>query len=431
MYSSPPHLRRLSVQIIAGASLLLTAACESAIAPELAAPRQPVRSSMRPERPLPPRLLTQTPQYPATVVYILYREYLHKNPGLKSLSPEDPKYQHYMERRLRQLYPQRGYAGMMKDAVAEARGNRLAWQEYQRRLREWEGTIGIMACEPYHILDPETGEPCGGGGDPPPEEEPADPTEDPSWTDQTEHAVPDDSIIPTLVQEIDTLAMTQPEVNQLYYRESLANGSFLGRRDELIIASTGTRPTIDELIVAAGEGRTPGQVTISGTDVQDIAQAVLSLAVIGWKAHRIVQAAERARDKSYQYYPALAYSNTKRDAYRHIFWNMQMNRYVGGWVAQTVVNGYEQLKPNLPPGREMDFHNNAIGREVKYRSFRGHWLWDRWDWQEWSEKVRNYINRSANAEYIPEWQNESAVTSQAAAQRAASVPNWKYIYFLP
>ena len=43
----------------------------------------------------------------------------------------------------------------------------------------------------------------------------------------------------------------------------------------------------------------------------------------------------------------------------------------------------------------------------------------------------NYVNRSENAEYIPEWQNEWSVTSQAAAQREAAVPNAKYIYFAP
>jgi hypothetical protein len=77
----------------------------------------------------------------------------------------------------------------------------------------------------------------------------------------------------------------------------------------------------------------------------------------------------------------------------------------------------------------MDLHNNDIGRSIKYENFRGHWLWDRWDWKEWAEKVRNYINYAPNAEYIPEWQDQQNLTLQAAQAREQLVPDAKYIYF--
>lgn len=436
LLASPPVASRAGRALaLAAMSVCLFAGCDSPVAPRQAnpAPRAPsLAAQVRPERPAPPRLMVQTPRYPAPVLYILYREYLYRNPGLTSLSPEDPRYQQYLERRLRQLYPGRGYAGMVRDAVEERKRQTEVWNSYQRKVREWETTAGIMACTGTMLMDPETGEPCQ-PSNPDPTPEP-DPGTDPSWDGNEEFQVPPDETIPTLVMEIDTLQMMQPEIDQMYYQESLADGSYQFRRDELIVASTSTGAparTIDDLIVMAGEGRMPGQLTASGIDEQDVAQATLSLAVIGWKAWRVVQSVKRARQKSDEYFGALPYSNSKRDACRHIFWNMQMNRYVGGALAGSIASTYELLKPNPAPGREMDVHNNAIGREVRYRSFRGHWLWDRWDWQEWAEKVRNYINRSGNAEYIPEWQNESAVTSQAAAQRAGLVPNWKYIYFLP
>lgn len=91
--------------------LLSAAGCDSVVdssrVPE-ATPRLRARKPA-PPRPQPPKFVAQTPVYPAPVIYILYREYLHKNPGLTSLSPEDPKYQRYLERRLRQLYPTKGY----------------------------------------------------------------------------------------------------------------------------------------------------------------------------------------------------------------------------------------------------------------------------------------------------------------------------------
>jgi hypothetical protein len=148
---------------------------------------------------------------------------------------------------------------------------------------------------------------------------------------------------------------------------------------------------------------------------------------VGFKSWRVFQGANRARDKSVQYFPQM-YSSTQRDAYRHIFWNMQMRRYVGEDYAQLIANGYENLGNNGPADRTMDLHNNAIGREVRYRSFRGHLVWDRWDWREWAEKVRNYMNRSENGEFISEWGTVEPTLEQARA-REQLVPSWKYIYF--
>jgi hypothetical protein len=51
----------------------------------------------------------------APVIYILYREYLHKHPGLTRLSPEDERYQQYLERRCDNSIPPgdtRGWFGM-------------------------------------------------------------------------------------------------------------------------------------------------------------------------------------------------------------------------------------------------------------------------------------------------------------------------------
>lgn len=77
----------------------------------------------------------------------------------------------------------------------------------------------------------------------------------------------------------------------------------------------------------------------------------------------------------------------------------------------------------------MDLHNNDIGRSHRYHAFRGHWLWDRWDWREWAQKVRSYIDTPANAEYIPEWLSSPPALEEAWA-REACVPDAEYIYFV-
>lgn len=425
--------RRLSLFALS-LGLLSTSACDSVVDTGQKHPL-PDTPSLQASvaRPEPPKFVPRAPMYPAAVVHILYREYLHRNPGLTTLSPENKDYQRYLERRLRQLYPNRGYAGMVSDAVDENRQYRLAWAEYKKKLHAWKNTIGIMACTETSIIDPETGESCV----PPSGDGSGDPTVDPSWDGQVEYLPPSDESIPTLQMEIDSLQMTQPETDQLYYQESLADGSFYERWDEIIITTTtGKRATIDDLIIAAGDGWTPvNQVgrDKKGATIQVDPMTVTSILVgvyIGFKAWRVYQGAQRAKAKSTEYFGHLPEGSSQRDAHRHIFWNMQNRRYVGEDYAHVIGNAYEAYGDNPPNDRTMDLHNNAIGREVRYRNFRGHLVWDRWDWREWAEKVRNYINHSDNAEYIPEWRT-SPPTLEEARAREQLVPNWKYIYFVP
>jgi hypothetical protein len=322
---------------------------------------------------------------------------------------------------------------MVHDAVEESREYRLAWAAYKKELREWKGAAGIMACTGTTLVDPETGESClppadDGSASPP------DPTVDPSWEGEEEYLPPSDESIPTLQMEIDSLQMTQPETDQLYYQESLADGSFYRKWDEAIITTqSGKRATIDDLIIAAGDGWTPldrSRDVKSGATIQvdpGTVTKVLVGAYICFKAWRVYQGAQRARDKSTQYFGHLVEGNTQRDAYRHIFWNMQNRRYVGEDFAQMIGDTYEAYGDNPANARTMDLHNNAIGREVRYRNFRGHLVWDRWDWREWAEKVRNYMMRPENAEYIPEW--TTPPTLAEARAREQLVPRWKYIYF--
>lgn len=414
-------------------------ACDSVVdaAPSAREAAPPLQIASTPVRPEPPKLIVRTPQYPAAVIYILYREYLHKNPGLVTLSPDDPKYQRYLERRLHQLYPGRGYNGMARDAAEEQKRHGLAWAEYQKQLRAWRNSIGILVCDGTTVIDPETGDNCFPPADG--STTTTDPAVDSSWDGSEEHLVPSDETIPTLQMEIDTLQMSSTEVTEIHYQESLATGSFFERRDEVIVTSTGAGATIDDLIRAAGDGWTPPNSPTQGknstitiqVDPVTISAIVVSAAVIGWKAWRVRQAADRARQKSEEYYPNQQYSSTRRDAHRHIFFNMQSRRYIGGFLTKQIADNHENNGNNAPADWAMDLHNNDIGRDHKYKNFRGHWLWDRWDWQEWAEKVRNYINYSPNAEYLSEWQTNPPATRDEASARAAMVSNAKYIYYLP
>lgn len=418
----------------AAAAVLMLSACDSAVAPGLAtAGAADLAQVALPVRPAPPVLQAKAPAYPAVAIYIVYREYVHQNPGITTLSPDDRKYQQYMEKRLLELYPSRGYAGMMREAVAEAKYNRQVMQQYERDLAEYERKMrgsDVLATASFTTMNT-----CGSTY--------VDPLAgaDPSWGGQEEHAVPPDEQLPTITMEIDTLQLTGTEVEEIYYHESLATGTYAGGGggggggpggepiymtgvDENGEPVSGP-PTRDDLIRAAAAEYIPGEITIQVNPVL-VGSVVLGV-VAAWKVYRVHQAADRAVQKSGYFYPSLSYSDTKRDAHRHIYFSMMLRRYVGATAAKIITDRHENNSSGA--AKVMDLHNNDIGRTHRYSSFRGHWLWDRWDYGEWAEKVRNYINNEyTNGAYIPEWASSPPTTEQAWA-REACVDDARYIYF--
>lgn len=426
--AAPTPLQKMFKVLIASAAAVSIGACDltDPVTPSPAPARPAASSSVSQLKE--PKLETTVPRYPAVAVHIVYREYLHLNPGITALDPDDKKYQKYMEKRLRELYPKNGgYDGMLADAGTAIKAHRAAWARYERDLaRSGGGTsIGIMVCTPTMLEDPETGEPCapgGGGGTEPGPIYEAD--VDPSWDGQYEHNVPPDTWVPTVQAETDSLMLEPAEVTTLTYYESLA-AQVDSRDDQLEHAPTGTTVTRDDLIRAAALGQTS-----AGPRTQNIVYGVIGgsiLAYVGWHAYRALTAGERAEKLSTRYFGHFNHQNTKRDAYRHIFLSMQLRRYVGGTAAKAITDHREGSNPGPASSTWMDYHNNDVGREHKYHRFRGHWFWDRNDSSEWAEKIFNYVNNNAYGEFISEWSVEPTVT--AAMNREALVDNGKFIWF--
>jgi hypothetical protein len=369
----------------------------------------------------PPRLVSRTPHYPAVAVYIVYREYVNQHPGLTRLSQDDPEYQRYMEKRLRELYPQRGYAGMMREAVAEMREYRRQWKDYEQARKARRGGISPQMCEinMTSISTAEYCEPGGGGGGgggsyPPPQPEYYD---DGSWSGQVEFAV-DETQVPTIAAEVDSLQASAHEQDLLLYYESLALGNDGGYE---VQGAEGTL-TRDDLIRMAANGAGPGEVT---TQFWQTAIAI-PLGVMAFLVPRIVFSKLRAESASEAYYPTLSLDDTKRDAFRHIYANVMLRRYTSAPIAKAVMDWREWGNANWG-SRIMDVHNNHLGVEAKYEYFRGHWFWDRWSFGVWGQRVRNYINDSRNAAFLPALANTYG-EAEAKAIRA-TVPSYIYIYF--
>lgn len=369
----------------------------------------------------PPRLVSRTPHYPAVAVYIVYREYVNQHPGLTRLSQDDPEYQRYMEKRLRELYPQRGYAGMMREAVAEMREYRRHWREYEQARRATGGGISPQTCQ-IHMTSISTAEYCeptgggggGGGSYPPPQPEFY---EDGSWSSQTEFPV-DETQVPTIAEEVDSLQASTNEQDRLLYYESLALGDDGGYQ----IQGADETLTRDDLIRMAAAGAAPGEIT---TQFWETA-VTIPLGVVAFFVPRILFSKWRAESASATYYPSLDAGDTRRDAFRHIYVNVMLRRYTSAPIAKAVMDWREWGNANWG-SRIMDVHNNHLGVEVKYEYFRGHWLWDRWSYGVWGGRVRQYINDSRNAAFLPALAS-TYDESEAKAIRA-TVPSYIYIYF--
>ena len=380
--------------------------------------------------PQPPRLETTTPSYPVAVLYIVGREYVVKH-RLTRLNPADKRYLKYVERRLRQLYPERGYDGMIDLAVADWAAYRAGWAQYEAASAAFGpaypaggGTICPMS---FSVA-------CDGGEDPG-AEDPGDTStdaypDDPSWTGNTEHPDPAEEFIPSLREEIDTLQAEQPEIERIYYYESLADGSYRPDETPIYITSVGGRQPLsrDDLIRLAGQGWTPGSGEVRA---QGLGTMMVALPIVGAMAYyyywRIETSGNRAEQRANQFFPGNQ-GNTRADAFRHTFLSVQLRRYVTSVFAKAITDEWEDRYSTSYAETRMDQHNNWLGRGARYQHFRGHWFWDRWDWKEWAVRVRNYVNDPARAEYIPRWLQEPLLTEQEIYDWEASVPNWKYIY---
>lgn len=86
-------------------------------------------------------------------------------------------------------------------------------------------------------------------------------------------------------------------------------------------------------------------------------------------------AGDRAIDSSSNYYPNLDEANSRRDAYRHILWNSLLTQYYFTISSKVPRLGFAKLvtdaresgvcaNSNNADSRQMDYHNNFIGRKI-------------------------------------------------------------------
>ncbi len=336
--------------------------------------KQDVRS-IRLAKPAEPAFKSELPAFPAASVHILQREYEHvKRDGFKK-SGTVLTIEEYIEQRLIELYPETAYEGMLEQAQKEMEYYKAEYEIYLAELQAYNEANGIGTIH-----------------------------------DNAEEY----KEFTTLEAEIEYMGLTPEEIEEFIKYEALASSDVPVSRELL-----------DSLTNLQGNNKSLKSGVITGV--------IISAGVIsGYSAWRIWQSAERANEKADDFYSGLTNSGQKGDAFRHIYVSMLLRRYITQVGAWAVMGMYETLKPN-DHARDtyMDYHNNKVGRDTQYSTFRGSWLNDMYDWETWATNAKNWVNNSGNAinmQDLYDWYTDDPDKS-TAKEDESKVSDYKYIYY--
>ena len=86
--------------------------------------------------------------------------------------------------------------------------------------------------------------------------------------------------------------------------------------------------------------------------------------------------------------------NNEGDAFKHCYWQAEMTLWLGEKKAEKMGIKHEDDNPlNTPAEREMDLHNNAVGREIgsKIKKNFKFWVFKAWD-DMIAEKIMEAMN---------------------------------------
>lgn len=143
----------------------------------------------------------------------------------------------------------------------------------------------------------------------------------------------------------------------------------------------------------------------------------------------------KARNKAEDEYGSPT-SDNFCDVARHVYWNMLMRRYTTKGTAAFYAWMYEELHPNACSAHQMDFHNNFIGRNSKYSTFRDKNNTGLYAYNVWFENVVDYVDISSNGiDVRGSWvdatdpSTELMTCEQMKEDHRDNISNTTYIYF--
>lgn len=139
--------------------------------------------------------------------------------------------------------------------------------------------------------------------------------------------------------------------------------------------------------------------------------------------YRVKMSKERAEHEAYRYYQDQISCGKKGDAFKHIYVNMMLRRYLTESISFLVMDVFwENWNTNSPCDKHMDLHNNYVGRRTQYSQLKANSN----NWQTWGSNVYNFVENSTNAEE-KEW-NKSMI-EYSIEMDVGNVSKQKYIFW--
>ena len=174
--------------------------------------------------------LTQ-PKFPALAMHIVYREFINRHPEIKTLDELEEQFPSYLEDRLIELYPEDAYTGMVEEGKSEIEALKADYEQYSSDLEQYN------KYNLFKTVDDSTGD-------------------DEEWPeDYNDEMGANMDYIPILEQEIDSLQMTEEEIQLWLDIENFVNDTTGGLAkkadiDRFILAKTNS--WITNALIACG-----------------------------------------------------------------------------------------------------------------------------------------------------------------------------------
>lgn len=310
---------------------------------------------------------TQIPAFPAEVLYVLAREYesIHDSTKAKFNMPQSEIIRHdsmpleqYMEQRLIQLYPDKAYKGLLHKTNVIAQKAIPPKRKQQIALPEMEmpASANVQEEDRFH----------------------------------------------TFVSDSDEVAfmnMTAAEEKLYHELNDLADdSSFITLEQMKHITIKDSAWNLDKRLVS----------DTLPFFLQERWTVSLLLSGIGTNVfYRIMQSKARAEYVSEYYYPGQTSDGMRGDAFKHLFVNTMLKRYTTEALAWLVMDIYwENIRTNAPCDMVMDLHNNHVGRSTQYKTFRGDFGKDRYNWLGWSDNILQFVEDTTNNATYQQWNKQ-------------------------
>lgn len=276
----------------------------------------------------------------------------------------------YLEGRLLALYPEVAYQGMFTSYQEELNSYKEAYSQYMEELRIYNEKHGIVNEEEETI----------------------------DWNFATE--------------DWEQLQLTEEEMKEFVYLNNIAKSSKGLTKEDLegLTKRSSERVTIAPIFANIG-------VIAAG---------------LGYSGAIAILSRDRAENKENEFYPQRENTGDNADAFFHMFISMHLKRYLTGAGSKAIMDLVEAQGGNAPRDREMDLHNNRVGRVNRYSSFRGSYFSS---WSSWASNVRNFVNGIATngipMDRLHDWRNNPPTTNGQAASDINSEPNDenRYVYW--